>query len=171
MLVCVFLSSLSTHCHIFPQMYFLVAVLLFFSLSLTVLWTCCERIQLVSYWDRISQSSLSTTTHPPPYPHSLSGPVGMQTRCSWWFLLWAELRYSVIYDWAFSSFWWTSSHSPWSHVRIWEPQNADRFFFFFIILSDSKNSRHSFHLWQPYFVILSSDFPLSLSPTPFLYFQ
>lgn len=82
-------------------------------------------------------SSLSSS-FPLSHRHSSSGPLGMQTRCSWWFLLWAELRYSVIYDLAFSSF---SRTKPDSHARKWwEPQNAEKIAIFFRSFSQTPKT-------------------------------
>lgn len=82
-------------------------------------------------------SSLSSS-FPLSHRHSSSGPLGMQTRCSWWFLLWAELRYSVIYDLAFSSFRRTK---PDSHAqKWWEPQNAEKIAIFFRSFSQTTKT-------------------------------
>lgn len=106
--------------------------------------------------------------------HSSSGPLGMQTRRSWWFLL-RDMRYSVISDLAFSSFRRRSRHSPWSLTAMLGYDESHKMqrrpTVFFCHPLRHPNSRHPFHLRQPCFVILSTDSSHSLSPTPFLYFQ
>lgn len=141
-----------------------------FSLSFTLLWTCCETIQHVIYWDSLSSVKRLLFIPPLPLPLLLKATLYADKTI----LMVFELRYSVIPDLTFYSFRQNSHHSPWSMTAMLgydESHKMQRELTFFCHPLRCPNSRHPIHLQEPCLVILSTDYSLSLSPTPSLFLQ
>lgn len=164
--ICVFAVICLISVSFFSQMYFLIAVFFFVSHSVVdMLWENTARHLL-------RQAFLRQASHPPsPSPivtprrgHSVCRQDALDGFCcelSWgilWFMIWLSAASD---EWSLTAMLGNDE----SHKM----QRRSPFF-------SDHSLRHpklqtSFHLRQPYFVILSTDSSLSLSPTPSLYFQ
>lgn len=162
------LCSLSSLCVTFHRRVFSYCFSFVIHSVVDMLWEHTTRHLLRQLF--LHQASLLSSSSPVPTPprgHSVCRRDTLDGFC-------CELSYSVISDLAFSSFRWRSRHSPRSLTAMLgydESHKMQRRPTFFCHPLRYQNFRHSFHLQQPCFVILSADSSLSLPPTHSLYFQ